>query len=131
MLFHNKRNQLCAVEFLEKESGLKKEMNEIDAGRSLRVGCFPVKEEHLIIMPDHIHLLIWPKKYEHMVSEVLHSVKGKTGRQYKEHLIVNTPDILDNFCIQYKGKKKFRFWQPGGGYYRNFWNDKPIHYTIN
>ena len=83
-----------------------------------------------VIMPDHIHLLIWPKKEGHIVPKVLHSVKGKTARQYKNHLILHTPEIFGALCIEKRGMKKFQFWQPGGGYDRNLWNAKPIHSAI-
>jgi len=29
-----------------------------------------------------------------------------------------------------KGKKGFRVWEPGGGFDRNLWSVKAIHYTI-
>jgi len=30
-----------------------------------------------------------------------------------------------------KGKNVFRVWQPGGGFDRNLWSAKAIHYSIN
>ena len=84
-----------------------------------------------VIMPDHIHILIWPDERGYIVPKVLHSVKGHTAYKYKEHLILNTRESFDVYCIEIKGKKRFKFWQPGGGYDRNLWNAKPIHSAID
>ena len=32
-----------------------------------------------VIMPDHVHLLIWPKEKGHLVSQFLHSIKEGFG----------------------------------------------------
>jgi len=29
-----------------------------------------------------------------------------------------------------KGRKTFRLWQPGGGFDRNLWNAKAVHYSL-
>ena len=41
------------------------------------------------------------------------------------------PERFDKFCVISKGRKTFRFLQPGGGFDRNLWNAKAIHYSIN
>lgn len=83
-----------------------------------------------VIMLNHIHLLIYPGEKGTVVPEILHSLKGKTGRQYKNHIVENVPETLDAFCIMKRGVMKFQFWQPGGGYDRNLWSAKAIHSAI-
>jgi putative transposase len=83
-----------------------------------------------VIMLNHVHLIIYPVHEGHIVPKALHTIKGKTGREYKNHLIFQTPEIFDYFCIEKRGKKKFQFWQPGGGYDRNLWSAKAIHSAI-
>jgi putative transposase len=53
-----------------------------------------------------------------------------TGRRYKDHLVSNTPEVVGAFCIEVKGKIRFKFWQSGGGFDRNLWNAKPIYHSI-
>jgi len=81
-------------------------------------------------MLDHIHLLIYPGENAHIVPKVLSVVKGQTGREYKNQLIMNIPEIVNEFCIRRRGVKKLQFWQPGGGYDRNLWSAKAIHSSI-
>ena len=83
-----------------------------------------------VIMPDHVHLLIWPGERGHIISEVLHRIKGLTASIYKQHLVSQSPEMLDAYSFDFKGKKKFKFWQSGGGFDRNLWNAKPIHQSI-
>ena len=83
-----------------------------------------------VIMPDHIHLLIYPNESGHIVPKVLHFVKGTTGRQYKDPILSNMTEKFDAFCIERRCIRKFQFWQAGGGYDRNLWNAKSIHSSI-
>ena len=43
----------------------------------------------------------------------------------------NVPEVANDFCVNVKGKRIFRIWQPGGGFDRNLWSAKAIHYSIN
>ena len=83
-----------------------------------------------VIMPDHIHLLIWPGEKGDSVGKLLHRIKGLTGRNYRTHIIENMPETMSAFCVGHKGTKKFRFWQLGAGFDRNLWNAKPVHHSI-
>ena len=83
-----------------------------------------------VVMPNHVHLLIWPKQEGNIVPKVLHYIKGKTAREYKNHLLLHRPEIFDDYCIEKRGIWKFQFWQPGGGYDRNLWSAKAIHSAI-
>ncbi len=67
-----------------------------------------------VIMPDHIHLLIWPGERADDVGKFLHRIKGKTGKNYRSHVIESLPELFDDFYINENGKKKFKFWQSGG-----------------
>ena len=83
-----------------------------------------------VIMPNHIHLLVWPKEEAHLISQILHSVKGNTGKHYRRHLLQYSPEMFDNLCVEFKTEKKLKLWQPGGGYDRNMWNAKAVHQAI-
>ena len=77
------------------------------------------------LMPDHVHLIIYPGEDANIVPKALHDVKGETGRNYKNHLLFQIPEIVEK-----KGMKKFQFWQPGGGYDRNLYSAKAVHSAI-
>ena len=83
-----------------------------------------------ILMLDHVHLLIYPGENGYSPPKALHDVKGQTGRQYKNHLIQQIPEILNDFMIEKRGMRKFQFWQPGGGYDRNLWSAEAVHSAI-
>jgi len=83
-----------------------------------------------VVMPNHVHLLLYPGEKGDMIPQVLHRVKGKTGRLYKNHILHYLPEYYDDFCIMKNGIKKFQFWQAGGGYDRNLWNAKAIQSAI-
>ena len=46
-------------------------------------------------------------------------------------MLENDPELWEKYCVQRGTKKTFRFWQPGGGYDRNLWGAKAIHYSIH
>lgn len=83
-----------------------------------------------ILMPTHVHLLLYPKKENYSISRILYQLKGKTSTRYRCWIIENMPERFDQFCVISKGKKTFRFWQAGGGFDRNLWNAKAIHYSM-
>lgn len=83
-----------------------------------------------VIMPTHIHLLVWPRKDIYSISRFLNHVKGKTASRYREILKMNNPDRYALFFVQFRGSQSFRLWQRGGGYDRNLWNGKAIHNSI-
>jgi putative transposase len=65
-----------------------------------------------VFMPEHVHLLIWPRKQPYSISAILQTIKQSVSRKMspflKEHL--GTTAV------------KYQFWQPGGGYDRNIHN---------
>lgn len=62
---------------------------------------------------------------------MLQSIKGCAAKRYGEHLIATAPHIYRSDCIGTGDKKRFRFWQAGGGFDRNLWNAKAIHSSID
>ena len=68
-----------------------------------------------VFMPEHVHLLIFPKRREYSISAVLQSIKIPVARKARDFLL-----------------QTFRFWQAGGGYDRNIFSGtelwEKIHY---
>jgi putative transposase len=84
-----------------------------------------------VFMPDHVHLLVWPRQLEYSISRFLLAVKQPVARWalrcHKQH---QTPMLAQMATGQ--RSQPYRFWQAGGGYDRNIvsrktaWNE--AHY---
>ena len=83
-----------------------------------------------VIMPTHVHLLIYPFRSNYNISIILQSIKGKFSTTYRNILKNTNMELFEKICIQEGKKKVFRFWQAGGGFDRNLWNAKAIHSSI-
>jgi len=83
-----------------------------------------------VLMPNHVHLLIYPCKHDYKISIILQSIKGRTSKHYGDKLLAEKPKVYEKYCIKVGQKKTFRFWKAGGGYDRNLWNAKAIHASI-
>ncbi len=84
-----------------------------------------------VIMPSHVHLLIWPEKKSYSISRILAGTKGIISKRYKLLLREKNSVRYNDFCVNKQGEKVFRFWQPGGGFDRNILNANAINNAIN
>ncbi len=83
-------------------------------------------------MPDHVHLLIYPKSDDYSISAILADIKQPVTRKAIEYIRSHSPDSLSLMRDQQPGGKvAHRFWQRGGGYDRNLTRPKTIHATID
>jgi len=71
-----------------------------------------------VIMPDHVHLLVYPRVGNHSISPILKSIKQSVSRRFILHLRKNDPKGLLLLETSYESPR-YRFWQPGGGHDRN------------
>ena len=85
-----------------------------------------------VLMPNHVHLLIWPHQNTYDIARILNETKGRMAKQYRDHVLENKPANFEKYLIFDKSKKRkvFRFWQPGGGFDRNLCNGIAIHKSI-
>lgn len=98
---------------------------------ALAKSIFNFKIWAFVLMPNHVHLLIYAINETYDISTILQHIKGKSSSRYRKIILDRTPDRFDSFCIKLKGKNVFRIWQTGGGFDRNLWSAKAIHYSIN
>jgi putative transposase len=101
-------------------------MEEIESARQL----YEFDLWAYVIMPNHVHLLFWPKKHVYNIAEIQRTIKGRTARRYSEWLQENDYSRYDTFKVNDRGEMRFRFWQRGGGFDRNLWNNRPIYDSI-
>ncbi len=83
-----------------------------------------------VIMPNHVHLLLWPLEPKYDIAKIDSGIKGITSKRYAKHLLETNRAKYDEFILKSRGKDMFRFWQHGGGFDRNLWNAKAIHNAI-
>jgi len=83
-----------------------------------------------VIMPEHVHLVLYPRA-ETTIASILKTLKQSVSKRAINWLKENAPDYLPKIeDIQPNGKRSYRFWQRGGGYDRNLRSLRDIHEKI-
>jgi len=72
-----------------------------------------------VLMPEHVHLLIYPRTADGAVSTILRDIKEPVARRAIEYLKQHDPRWLARVRVPEGRRVRHRFWQPGGGYDRN------------
>jgi putative transposase len=79
-----------------------------------------------VIMPEHVHLLIWLKSENYEMAKILRLLKESFSRWVVKYWTSVSPHLLERISIQ-RGKRRVRrFWQEGGGYNRNLYTWESI-----
>ncbi len=85
-----------------------------------------------VIMPEHVHLLIWPRNEHPHVGPILTSIKQSVSRRAVAWATDDARDQLDRMAdVAPDGQVTHRFWQRGAGYDRNVWTDQAIWKSID
>ncbi|MCH8146602.1 MAG: transposase [Planctomycetes bacterium] len=85
-----------------------------------------------VLMPEHVHLLIYPRKATYSISNILLAIKRPVARHALSYVRRNAPSFLRRMRdAQPNGRVAHRFWQRGGGYDRNLIDAKTIRKTID
>ncbi len=88
-----------------------------------------------VIMPEHVHLLVYPSVENYNISLVLKAIKQSVARRAKHYLEKNGHDWLEKLSVKHGNRNIFRFWQAGSGYDRNVTSKnellEKIHYMHN
>jgi putative transposase len=81
-----------------------------------------------VIMPEHCHILLYPRQPDYSISRILEAIKLPVTRRAK-HYLQSTDKALLNVMRdeQPNGRVAYRFWQRGGGYDRNLFEPGAIH----
>jgi putative transposase len=72
-----------------------------------------------VIMPEHVHLLVFPCGPHATMASILQAMKEPVARQAIAYLHTHAPHWLPKVTVQEGKRIRHRFWQPGGGYDRN------------
>ncbi|HOI56879.1 MAG TPA: transposase [Phycisphaerae bacterium] len=73
-----------------------------------------------VIMPEHVHLLVWPRQKGYRVERLLYDLKRPVSIKARRFLEDNDGgDLLSRLTVVRGRTRTFRFWQAGGGFDRN------------
>jgi putative transposase len=72
-----------------------------------------------VFMPDHAHLIVYPRRYPYDLSAILKAIKQPVGVKAIRHLRESESPWLDRIAVRHGRRIEHRFWAAGGGYDRN------------
>ena len=84
-----------------------------------------------VLMPEHVHLLISPRKPGLKVGTVVGEIKEDVARQAIAYLKEHAPEWLPRITVREGQRVRHRFWQPGGGFDRNAVELSTVHRMID
>lgn len=85
-----------------------------------------------VIMPEHVHVLVWPRPQEYDLGRFLGFVKQRVSLAVKERLIEQgNDDWLAALTVTHGGAERFRFWQKGGGFDKNVWSESVVETVVD
>jgi putative transposase len=68
-----------------------------------------------VFMPDHAHLIVYPRRKEYDIAEIRHAIKAPVGRHAIAYLEEHAPEWLPRITRQRGQRTERLFWQSGGG----------------
>jgi putative transposase len=90
--------------------------------RSIQRACERHRYQLLafVYMPEHVHLLVWPRHDASRIEDLLRAIKRPYSAQIKQRLREAGSSLLGRLTIRQRpGVMTFRYWQEGPGYDRN------------
>ncbi len=84
-----------------------------------------------VFMPEHVHLLVYPKTPNPSISLYLARIKQPFSKQIKDILVGQRSRLLLKLTVRERpGKECFRFWQEGPGFDRNLYSPEAISSSL-
>jgi putative transposase len=83
-----------------------------------------------VIMPEHVHLLVWPKQTNSRVRAILADIKRPVGQEAIVWLEANHPEFLARLTVCNRNRTYRRFWQAGPGQDRNVFDPNAAHQIV-
>lgn len=85
-----------------------------------------------VIMPEHVHLLLWPAQEVYSLSAILKTIKQSVTRKAISFVQKNAPGFRRQMeDCQPNGNLAHQFWQRGGGFDANLTEPKTIWNAIH
>jgi putative transposase len=80
-----------------------------------------------VIMPEHVHLVIFPRDDDYSISLILKSIKQPVALKAVNFVRREAPQFASQMeDRQPNGEVSLRFWQRGGGYDRNLYSAEEV-----
>jgi putative transposase len=79
-----------------------------------------------VFMPEHVHLIVWPRLPVYDIADIRQALKEPVGREALGYLSQHAPHWLPRLTRQRGQKTERLFWQSGGGYDRNIKSAKAL-----
>jgi putative transposase len=76
-----------------------------------------------VFMPEHVHLILWPRQPKYEMASILKAIKEPVGRKALLYLAEHAPQWLPRITRKRGNRTERLFWQSGGGFDRNI--DEP------
>jgi putative transposase len=83
-----------------------------------------------VVMPEHVHLLIRPRRSDYRVSSILAGIKKPVGSLAIQYVRESAPKFLVKLRVVNRNRTYQHFWQPGPGQDHNVWEPETIHKII-
>ncbi len=83
-----------------------------------------------VLMPEHVHLLIYPHGPKPEVGRIVGQIKEAVARRAIAYVEEHAPQWLARITVHEGGRTRRRFWQPGGGYDRNVVEPSTAHEMV-
>jgi putative transposase len=84
-----------------------------------------------VFMPDHAHLLVFPRRKQYDVAEIRKAIKSPVAKRAIRYLEERAPDWIPKITRRRGQKVERLFWQGGGGYDRNLVEPATLLATID
>lgn len=85
-----------------------------------------------VLMPEHVHVLIYPQQEVYDISKILLAIKKPFSRRALAWFEQHHPTVVEKLTIRLaSGCTERHFWEEGGGYDRNIRTAKAAWREIN
>ncbi len=103
------------IQFLNRDRSRQWFIDELQQARQE----FPVDLWAYVIMPEHVHLLVYLREEDVKVGRFAGAIKESVARTAITFVEEFAPEWLSRITVKEGKRARRRFWQPGGGYDRN------------
>lgn len=83
-----------------------------------------------VIMPEHVHLLVWPRKAGDKMSIILADIKRPVGQKAIAWLVEHRSRFVERLTVRTRTRKYRRFWQAGPGQDRSINEPRAAHDSL-
>ena len=85
-----------------------------------------------VVMPEHAHALVFPRRDDYRISDILKAIKQPVARNALDWLRCHAPAWLERLRVDRPGGRvEYHFWQQGGGYDRNVFDAATAWASVN